>query len=107
MPLLQKASAWRKAKAALGDSSDLQALLINTFIISHPTLRGFLLLRPRTPGACIAAQPGDHMLDHFRVGRAKRFFSAIAGSALFPMSRGMSISILVARSSAEADWLTS
>ena len=41
-PASEKAFAWRKAKAALVDSSDPQALLINTFIISHPTLREFL-----------------------------------------------------------------
>ena len=41
-PASEKAFAWRKAKAALVDSSDPQALLINTFIIRHPTLREFL-----------------------------------------------------------------
>jgi hypothetical protein len=41
-PAVAKAFAWRKANAALVDSSDPQALLINTFITSHPTLRGFL-----------------------------------------------------------------
>jgi len=41
-PASARAFAWRKAKAALVDSSDPQALLINTFIIRHPTLREFL-----------------------------------------------------------------
>src|SRR5262249_16219469 len=39
-PASEKAFAWRKANAALVDSSDPHALLINTFIIRHPILRG-------------------------------------------------------------------
>jgi hypothetical protein len=56
--------------------------------------------------ACVAAQRGDQRLDHLSVG-LNGFFSAAAGSALLSTSRSMSISILVARNSAEADLLTS
>jgi hypothetical protein len=39
-PASAKAFAWRKAKAALVDSSDPQALLTNIFMICDPALRG-------------------------------------------------------------------
>jgi len=40
-PTSANAFACRKAKAALVDSSDPQALLIKTFIVCHPALRAF------------------------------------------------------------------
>ena len=49
----------------------------------------------------------DHLLDHLFVGRAERFFFGRCRSALLSTSRSVSISILVARNSAEADLLTS
>src|SRR5271163_4741160 len=69
-----------------------------------------------TPPRCAAQGHPAHMSRRSRVSRCwttslsvglNGFFSAVAGSALFSMSRIMSISILVARSSAEADLLTS
>jgi len=55
----------------------------------------------------LRAQPGDQLLDHLFVGRAERVFLGRCRLRPFSMSRSMSISILVARSSAEADLLTS
>jgi hypothetical protein len=64
----------------------------------------------RGPGTAIAdaaAQPRDQLLDHLFVGRAEPVFLGRRRVGLFSMSRIMSISILVARNSAEADLLTS
>jgi hypothetical protein len=68
-PAAARAFAWRKAKAALVDSSDPQALLIITFMICHPALprftkrsRWYLDARPgaNEPRAAPAAGQSRH-----------------------------------------------